>query len=304
MCNKKYLVTYIFNGDSMKKQIGLSLSGGGAKGAAHIGVLKALEEEKIGINYISGTSSGSIVAGLYAIGYEPDEILEIFKTNAKKIKYYDLKNILKLIFGILFKRKIIIEGLSNGSTIEKLMKKKCLEKGIENIKKTRIPLLIPAVKVSNGEVTFFSSKLTRSSFSDEIEYIDNIDIPSAVRASCSYPGVFVPKNINGNKYIDGGVRENIPWKGLKEVGANTVVSVIFEKQIKEKSKINIVDIIEGSLNIMGHELANYELVGECEVLKIKTKDVGLLEIKKIDELYKMGYEQTKKQIISYKKKNA
>lgn len=288
----------------MKKQIGLSLSGGGVKGAAHIGVLKALEEEKIGINYISGTSSGSIVAGLYAIGYEPDEILEIFKANAKKIKYYDLKNVLKLIFGIFIERKIIIEGLTDGMEIEKLMKEKCIEKNIMNIKDTQIPLLIPAVKLHNGEVTFFSSRLTRNSFSDEIEYVDNIDIPSAVRASCSYPGVFVPKNINENKYIDGGVRENIPWKGLKEIGADTIISVIFEKTIKEKCKINIIDIIESSLNIMGHELANYELVGECEVLKIKTKDVGLLETKKIDELYKMGYEQTKKQIITYKKKNA
>lgn len=288
----------------MKEKIGLSLSGGGVKGAAHIGVLKALEEENVEINYIAGTSSGSIVAALYSIGYKPNEILEIFKTNAKKIKYYDLKNILKLIFGILLKRKIIIEGLTDGNAIEKLMREKCLEKNIENINNTRIPLLIPAVKLHNGEVTFFSSKLTRNSFSDEIEYINNIDIPSAVRASCSYPGVFVPKNINGNKYIDGGVRENIPWKGLKKIGAGTVVSVIFEKQIKGKSKINVVDIIESSLNIMGHELANYELIGECEVLKIKTKDVGLLETKKIDELYKMGYEQTKKQISAYKKKKA
>ncbi len=288
----------------MNKKIGLSLSGGGVKGAAHIGVLKALEEEKIGINYISGTSSGSIVAALYAIGYRPNEILEIFKVNAKKIKYYDLRNILKLIFGILIERKIIIEGLSNGTAIEKLMKEKCMEKGIMNIKNTQIPLLIPAVNVCNGGVTFFSSKLTRGSFFDEIEYVNNVNIPSAVRASCSYPGVFVPKNINGIKYIDGGVRENIPWKGLKEIGANTVLSVIFEKQIREKSKMNVIDIIESSLNIMGHELANYELVGENKILRIKTKDVGLLETKKIDELYKMGYMETKKQIINYNKKNA
>lgn len=288
----------------MKKQIGLSLSGGGVKGAAHIGVLKALEEENIGINYISGTSSGSIVAALYAIGYKPNEILEIFKINAKNVKYYDLKNLLKLIFGTLIKREIIIEGLTDGKAIEKLMREKCIQKNIMNIKDTPIPLLIPAVKLHNGEVTFFSTKLTRSSFSDEIEYIDYIDIPSAVRASCSYPGVFVPKSINGNKYIDGGVRENIPWKGLKEIGADTIVSVIFEKTIKEKCKINIIDIIESSINIMGHELANYELIGENKILKIKTKDVGLLETKKVDELYKIGYEQAKIQIIKYKQKSA
>ena len=63
--------------------IGLSLSGGGVKGAAHIGVLKVLEEEKIKINYISGTSSGSIVAALYAMGYKPEEIIKIFKKYGK-----------------------------------------------------------------------------------------------------------------------------------------------------------------------------------------------------------------------------
>lgn len=66
--------------------LGLVLSGGGVKGAAHIGVLKALEEEKIKFNFISGTSSGSIVAGLYVSGYKPEEIYEIFKKYCKQIK--------------------------------------------------------------------------------------------------------------------------------------------------------------------------------------------------------------------------
>ena len=73
--------------------LGLALSGGGAKGAAHIGVLKAFEEEKIKINYIGGTSSGSIVATLYAAGYTADDIYYIFKKYCKKIKYVELKNI-------------------------------------------------------------------------------------------------------------------------------------------------------------------------------------------------------------------
>lgn len=289
-------------GDFMN--IGLSLSGGGVKGAAHIGVLKALEEEKIKISYISGTSSGSIVAALYAIGYTPDEILKIFKENGNKIKYYDLKNILKLIWGILIKRKIIIEGLSEGNEIEKLIKEKCLEKNIINIKETKIPLLIPSVNVINGEIYFFCSKLTRNTLSDKIKYINDINIYSAVRASCSYPGVFSPYKINNNKFVDGGIRENIPWKGLKEIGADRVISVIFEKQIKEKRNMNVIDVIESSLNIMGHELANYELIGVDEKIKIKTHNVMLLETEKIEELYNDGYKQGKKQIKHIKLSSA
>ena len=276
--------------------LGLSLSGGGVKGAAHIGVLKALEEEKIKINYISGTSSGSIVAALYAIGYTADEILDIFKLYGEKIKYYDIKNILKLIFGIIVKRKLIIEGLCDGKIIEELMHKKCLEKKIINIEDTKIPLLIPAVNIDTGEIYFFSSSLKRKSFSDNIQYINNVNLPAVVRASCGYPGIFSTYKINNNRLIDGGIRENIPWKGLKEIGADKVISVIFEKQIKYKKEINIIDIIEGSINIMSHELANYELEGVDNIINIKTKNVGLLQYKEINYLYNEGYIQAKKYI--------
>ena len=76
--------------------IGLALSGGGVKGSAHIGALKALEEEKVKIDYVGGTSSGSIVATLYAAGYKPEEIYNIFKKYCKNIKYVEMKNIFKL----------------------------------------------------------------------------------------------------------------------------------------------------------------------------------------------------------------
>ena len=79
--------------------LGLALSGGGVKGAAHIGVLKTFEEENIKVDYIGETSSGSIVATLYAAGYKPDEIYDIFKKYCKNVKYVDIKNIFKLFFG-------------------------------------------------------------------------------------------------------------------------------------------------------------------------------------------------------------
>lgn len=281
-------------------EIGLALSGGGIKGAAHIGVLKAMEEENIKIKYISGTSSGSIVAALYAIGYTPNEIFNIFKKYAKKIKYFDYKNLIKLILGIIIKKEIIIDGLTDGNIIEKLMEEKCKKKQIINIKNTKIPLLIPAVNLENGEVYFFSSKLTRKYFSDNIKYINNIEIAKAVRASSSYPGVFSPYKINKNKLIDGGIRENIPWKGLKEIGAEKVITIIFEEEINQKVKINIIDVIENSINIMGHELSNYELIGVDNIIKIKTKKIKLLESEKIEELYQIGYKQTKEQLKNVK----
>ena len=88
--------------------IGICFSGGGIKGVAHIGALKAFEEENIKFDYIAGTSSGSIVACLYSVGYNSDEIYEIFKKYINNINYFEIKNIINLILGILIKRKIII----------------------------------------------------------------------------------------------------------------------------------------------------------------------------------------------------
>lgn len=190
--------------------LGLCLSGGGVKGAAHIGAIKALEEENIKPDFISGTSSGSIVATLYAVGYSAEEIKKIFTENATKIKYFDLKNIKNIIINLIKKKKFIIEGLNTGEIIEKIINKYCNKKGIKNINEIKENLLIASVSIDTGNVYFFQSKYNNVRYSDEFIYINNINIGKAVRASCSYPGIFCPYQMNNDLLIDGGVRENIP----------------------------------------------------------------------------------------------
>lgn len=268
----------------------------GVKGAAHIGVLKALEEEKIKIDYISGTSSGSIVATLYAVGYKPEEIYTLFQEYCKQIKYIEAKNIIKLIYGLIFKREIIIDGLSGGKNIEKIVNKACNEKNIENINQIKMPLIIPSVDLYNGKVYIFSSQKNRTTYSDEMDYIYDVNIGKAVHASCSYPGVFSPCTYNDTKLIDGGIRENVPWKETRINGADKVISVVFEKNIKYKKNKNIIDVVSSSIDILSHELSNYELAGAQYLLKIKTEDVALLDFSKIKYLYDIGYETTKNEI--------
>ena len=282
--------------------IGICFAGGGIKGVAHIGALKALEEENIKFDYIAGTSSGSIVACLYSVGYNSDEIYEIFKKYINKINYFEIKNVIKLIFGILIKRKIIITGLNSGKKIEKLINKECAKKEINNINQINKNLLIPCVNLKTGDVYIFSSikNRNRKEYSDNIIYKNNINIGKAVRASCSYPGVFSPCIIEDNYMVDGGIRENVPWKELKQCGAQKVISIIFQNEIKEKNKIDMFDVISGSMELLCRELSNYELNGADYLLKIKTKNIQLLDKTKLDYLYNLGYIETKGKIKQLK----
>ena len=192
---------------------GLCLSGGGIKAAAHIGALKAIEENGMTFDCVSGTSSGSIIATLYSLGYKSDEMLEIFKKYSKKIKYVEFKKLLQILFGLIFKGKLIVDGLNSGKVIEKLVNEICLENNVKNITDIKIPLLIPMVDLQTGSVYIASSIESRKFYSDKTIYISDIPISKAVRASCSYPAVISPCMYNNKQLIDGGIRENLPVFG-------------------------------------------------------------------------------------------
>lgn len=281
--------------------LGLSLSGGGVKGAAHIGVIKALEEENIKIDCIAGTSSGSIVASLYAMGFCADEIYTLFKKYCKKIKYIDFWNIIKLIYGLIFKQKIIIDGLNSGKEIEKLINNIAKEKNIQDISQLHFPLVIPSVNMYNGKVTCFTSYKNKKRYLSNTIFINHINIGKAVRASCSYPVVFSPCEFNNTSLIDGGIRENTPWKELKEIGTDKVISVVFKEIFDKECCMNIIDVAARSIGLLSNELSNYEWDGTDYLLEIHTEKIGLLDMDKIEELYGIGYETAKKHIHNIKK---
>lgn len=272
--------------------IGLAFSGGGVKGAAHIGVLKAFEEENINISFIGGTSSGSIVATLYAVGYSSDEIYYIFKKYCKKIKYIDIKNIIKLFFGFICTGKIIVEGLNSGEIIYKLINKMCKEKNVINICDINFPLVIPSVNMETGEVVCFTSSKLRS-FSDRTVFINNANIGTVVQASCSFPAIFSPCNFKKIKLIDGGIRENVPWREVKLLGADKVVSIIFENKVDKLCCKNLVDVTYRSYELLCKELTKYELDGSDFCIKIKSEKISLLDNSKIDYFYSLGYKKAK-----------
>ena len=284
---------------------GLCLAGGGIKAAAHIGALKALEEEGIQFDCVSGASSGSIVATMYALGYTSDEMWEMFKNYAKKIKYFEWKNILKLIWGLLFKRKIVIDGLNSGKVIEKIIKEICSKNQIENINEIKMPLMISMVGLQNGTVYIASSKEVRGKLLlDNTKYITDIPIATAVRASCSFPVVFSPCTYDGIQLIDGGTRENLPWRPLKQIGVDEVIGIAFDTIYCHKDCCqDIIEVATRAMELQGRELAVYEEQGIHHLININLKKVSLLDSSKAEELYKIGYEQAKKQVKELKNVN-
>ncbi len=281
---------------------GLSLSGGGIKAAAHIGALKAFEEEKIKFDCVSGASSGSIIATMYALGYSSDEMWKLFKKYYKKIKYVEWKQVIKMILGLIFTRRLVIDGLNSGKVIEKIINEICKKSHVKNINEIKMTLMISMVDLQKGTVYIASSQEKRKVLQDNIKYISDIPIATAVRASCSFPVVFSPCKFDGLQLIDGGTRENLPWKGLKEYGADEVYGIAFDT-ILEKNQCckNMIEVAARAMELQGRELANYEKEGIDHLITICLKKVALLDSSQIDVLYKMGYEETKKQLNLLKK---
>ena len=275
-------------------KLGISLSGGGIKGTSHIGALKALEESRINFDYLSGTSSGSIVATLYSIGYTTNEIYEIFEKYAKEIHYIDLENIKKITKNFLKGNGLVIDGLNSGIKIKNLINEMCAKKGIYNINDIKTPIIIPAVNIKNEELYVFSNCI-KSGKKDNIQYINDINIGIAVQASCSYPGIFSPCRFNDKLLVDGGIAENLPWREVKKAGADKVLSIVFITK-EQKCCNSIFEVLSKSFSILCHELYKYEWDGTDYLLKIELPSIGLLDKSKLKLLYNEGYKQTKEKI--------
>ena len=210
--------------------IGLALSGGGAKGIAHIGVIKALIDNGINIDYISGTSSGSIIASLFASGYSPNEILSIIINNKKNIVDLNKKNFNFL--KIIIKKEVNINGFVKGNNLENIVRKYLVYKNVIDINDIKIPIAITTVSLNDGRTIYFSNRKVREGL-NELN-INKGEVASIVRASLSVPGVFIPKKIEEKYYIDGGVNVNTPVNILKKMGADKIIAVSFEEKHRKK----------------------------------------------------------------------
>lgn len=268
-------------------KVGVSLAGGGIRGIAHVGVLKALEEKNIKVAAIAGTSAGSIIATLYAMGYSPYYIYLLFKRYARDIINIRSKPIINGITNFIRNNKIGIAGLSDGNEFEKMYDELARKKGFRLIGDIKMPLLVSAVDIGESKEYIFTNCASRKNIKDN--YITEIGIGRAVRASSSFPAIFCPCECKNHIFMDGGVLNNLPTEELKKVYTGKIISVNFESD-PVYNDYDIMNIIMKTLDIMGNKLSINSLKKSDFVLTVPTDGTGLIDVDKMDICYKYGYE--------------
>jgi NTE family protein len=234
-----------------RPKIGLALSGGGARGAAHVGVLRVLEEMRVPIDYIAGTSMGSIIAGLYASGMTPDEIADALKTmdwehifNDKPPreersfhrKRDDDLYLVKAKPGYSDGEIKLPSGLIQGQKFDLALRKLALRaSNINDFDRLPIPFRAVASDIGTGE-----SVVLREG-----------DIALAMRASMAVPGAFAATVIDGRTLVDGGITNNLPISVVRDMGADIVIAVdISTPLMKPEDVRNVLKITEQLAGIM------------------------------------------------------
>ncbi|HZS26351.1 MAG TPA: patatin-like phospholipase family protein [Candidatus Angelobacter sp.] len=191
-------------------KVGVALGGGFARGLAHIGVLKVLEEEKIPVDFIAGTSVGSVIGAAYASGICSKELEEI----AALVRFKDFSRWTFSRFGLFSNDKMSV-------FLRKILRCKTFEE-------LRIPLAIAATDIITGEPAVFTSG----------------DLVDPVRASCAYPGMFQPVRIGGRLLVDGLLAHAVPALPLREMGAERVISVYLAAHwVKPGGPRHVFDVI-------------------------------------------------------------
>ena len=269
-------------------KIGLALAGGGLKGVAHIGALKALEEIGIKPEYISGTSSGSIMAAMYAMGFSIDEMKKMIKDRYSKLTTIEKKPIITAALNYLVHKELKMEGLTSGEKIENLVNEIASSRGIHNISDINMNFAVATVDtISTKECIFLSKKYDLKN--DDIDYIYDIPIGKAIRASMSFPGIFTTCNFGKYNFIDGGTKDNLPVKILKDMGAEKVIALSFRLDDYIPSN-NMLSVLLRTVDIFSLKDVRAAQKMADLAIEIDASGTSLLSIDDMDKCLKVGYD--------------
>lgn len=226
-------------------RIALVLGGGSAKGFAHVGVIRVLEQEKIPIHMVVGTSVGSLIGGIYASNPDSFQLEWI----AFKIDRNDV-----LDPSIVYSRLGPVQGVRLENFVEQSVK-------VKRIEDTKIPFYPVATDLNTGETIV----------------LEKGSLAKAIRASSSIPGIFVPVTFDNRMLVDGGVTNNIPCDIARSKGADIVIAVNIGKDIREANISTLLDVVGQSASIMMHEASKAKLLHADVVIEPNTKGVGMFD---------------------------
>lgn len=267
-------------------EIGLALAGGGIRGIAHAGELKALDENNIKVKAIGGTSAGSIVATLYAMGYKPYYIYVLFKKYAQEIINISNASLLNGLGNLIKSKKVGFSGLNDGIMLEKMFNEIALRKRIRLIEDIKKPLVISTVDIAEAKEYVITNCAPRDNLKDN--YITEIEVGKAVRASSSFPAFFCPCEFKNHIFMDGGVLDNTPVLPLKQICDKKIIAVNFESDSVGED-CDVMDVIMKSLDIMENKISEKSFEQSDLILTIPTDGAGLFDIDKLDKCYQFGY---------------
>ncbi|MDO5088295.1 MAG: patatin-like phospholipase family protein [Leptotrichiaceae bacterium] len=283
------------------KNIGLVLSGGTARGLVHIGVLKVLEEEKVPVQYVTGTSMGSIIGGMYSIGYTPEEIekmateMDWFSLFSDKIERKDkgaLRNLIEERNSAVLPMENFAPKLPSGVVGGKTASEQLnsIFYGVVDINDFRkFPRKFAAVAtdLETGEGVM----------------LDKGSIATVVRSSLSLPTIFSPVRDDNRLYIDGGIVRNLPVQDIKVLGADYTIGVNVGEGFtkKDEAKLNLIDVMSDTATIAGRQEVErqkrmLDLYMAPELKKIESSD-----FKKIKEIIEAGEKVARENIEAIRK---
>jgi NTE family protein len=291
------------------QSVGLVMSGGGARGLSHIGVIKALEENDIPVDYIAGTSMGAIVGGLYASGYSADEMIEIFKSN-------DFENWLSGNIDDKYR----YNALSKEPTSELFLVKFNIEKGKKIPLKISLPTSIispypmdiaffdlfagaTAACKENFDNLFIPFRCVSADINAKKAFVSrNGDLGMSVRASMTFPLAFKAIMIDSALLFDGGIYNNFPWDVMENDFHPDFI--LGSKCSDNETFVNEDNILDQLKKMMIND-TDYTMPEEKSI-RIDTKfdDVDIFEFSKMDEIIEAGYQNTLKLIDSIKQRIA
>ncbi len=283
------------------KRIGLVLSGGTARGLAHVGILKVLEEEKVPVEYVTGTSMGSIIGGLYSVGYTPDEIekiasemdwLALFNDSIERKGKGISRNLIEDRNTMVLPMENFIPKIPSGAVGGKSASEKLNElffgvAEVNDFKKFPKKFALVATDLNTGEGVM----------------IDKGSIATAIRSSLSLPSVFNPVQAGERLYVDGGVVRNLPVQDVKVLGADYTIGVNVGEGFSKRDpeKLNIAGVISDSMTIAGRQeverqIRMLDLYMAPNLEKIESYDFG-----KVKEIIDAGEKVARENIESIRK---